>query len=352
MAKKKQHETKVDAIAFANGERYEASKVKLIKPKVPFNWEVEHHGRNIHVLNCSAPSVAKFEQWILLLSDVHIDNPSCQRHVLTRLLKQAVARRAAIFSNGDMLDLMQGFSDPRASKAALKVFRSALLSEHYFDSVIDSTADYLCSAECDYAGTNFITLGDGNHETGFQKRREVDCNAHLSRAIKSRCVSSVSAGGYHGYLRVKIKTGVNAFQYLTWTMKYHHGSGGGGLSGGTLDARRVFTYVNADLAVMGHNHASNQVGLATEVLSSAKGIYEIKQKFVEFCRIGTLKDEWHSNGWAVERGAGTGPAPICQKWVRLFIDYEYQNAERDEEGNMMKTRRTIPRINWEVTDAR
>jgi hypothetical protein len=38
--------------------------------------------------------------------------------------------------------------------------------------------------------------------------------------------------------------------------------------------------------------------------------------------------------------------------VRLFIDYEYQNAERDEEGNMMKTRRTIPRINWEVTDAR
>ena len=97
MAKKKQHETKVDAIAFANGERYEASKVKLIKPKVPFNWEVEHHGRNIHVLNCSAPSVAKFEQWILLLSDVHIDNPSCQRHVLTKLLKMAVERRAAIF---------------------------------------------------------------------------------------------------------------------------------------------------------------------------------------------------------------------------------------------------------------
>ena len=88
------------------------------------------------------------------------------------------------------------------------------------------------------------------------------------------------------------------------------------------------------------------------MLSSAKGIYEIKQKFVEFVRIGTLKDEWHANGWAVERGAGTGPAPICQKWVRLFIDYEYQNAERDEEGNMMKTRRTIPRINWEVTDAR
>jgi hypothetical protein len=74
--------------------------------------------------------------------------------VLSRLLKEAVARKAAIFSNGDMLDLMQGKGDPRSNKSALKVFRSALLSEHYFDSVIDSTADYLCSSECDYAGTN------------------------------------------------------------------------------------------------------------------------------------------------------------------------------------------------------
>ena len=99
MAKKKQQETKVDAIAFANGERYEPSKVKLIKPKVPFNWEVEHHGRNIHVLNCSAPSVAKFEQWILLLSDVHIDNPSCQKHVLSPLEKIAALRATASFNN-------------------------------------------------------------------------------------------------------------------------------------------------------------------------------------------------------------------------------------------------------------
>lgn len=351
MAKSKP-KIKVDAVAFANGERYEPSSVKLIKPQVPFNWELEHHGRNIHVMSCKAPSVPAFEQWILLLSDVHIDNPGCHKPTLTRLLKQAVARKAAIFSNGDFLDLMQGFGDPRANKAALKVFRSALLSEHYFDSVVDSTADYLCSSECDYAGTNFICLGEGNHESGFQKRREIDVNGHLARAIKSRCVSSVAAGGYHGYLRVKVQVGTSGFQNLIFTMKHHHGSGGGGLSGGTLDARRVFTYVNADLAVMGHNHASNTVGLATEILTSTNGQYQIKNRFVEFVRIGTLKDEWHSSGWAVERGAGTGPAPICQKWVRLFVDYEYEDKQKDEDGNTTRLRRSHPRINWEVTDAR
>jgi len=40
------------------------------------NWDVEHHGKNIHVVSVKRPKMKDFEQWILLLADNHHDNPS------------------------------------------------------------------------------------------------------------------------------------------------------------------------------------------------------------------------------------------------------------------------------------
>jgi len=55
------------------------------------NWDVEHHGKNIHVVSVKRPKMKDFEQWILLLADNHHDNPSvdavfavlpCHQHIL------------------------------------------------------------------------------------------------------------------------------------------------------------------------------------------------------------------------------------------------------------------------------
>lgn len=335
----KRNKKKIDVEAFVSGEIKRTT--KLIQPKKKIPFVVTHHGKNIHLIETSSPLMTKFEQNFLLLSDVHFDNPSCNRAILSKLLREAVEKNAVIISCGDFLDLMQGKGDPRADKATL---RSSLLSAAYFDRVIDETADYLCSDETNCAATHMAVLAEGNHESAWLKHRESDPTVHLARALKSRCNTQVEAGGYHGYIKLQVKIGTKGFQHTGLTIKYHHGSGGGGMSGGVLDARRMFTWVDADIIISGHNHASNLVGVQREVLSSQNGIFQIKQKYCEFIRIGTLKDEWHPSGWAVERGGY--PMPCVQKWLRVFGNYEQVFSKNENRT------RSAQRLNWEVTDAR
>jgi UDP-2,3-diacylglucosamine pyrophosphatase LpxH len=53
---------------------------------------------------------------VLLISDIHWDNPKCKRDLLKRHLDQAVEQGADILFNGDTFCLMQGAYDPRKSK--------------------------------------------------------------------------------------------------------------------------------------------------------------------------------------------------------------------------------------------
>jgi len=53
---------------------------------------------------------------VLLLSDIHWDNPKCDRVLLKRHLDQAMEMDARICMNGDTLCLMQGRADRRRGK--------------------------------------------------------------------------------------------------------------------------------------------------------------------------------------------------------------------------------------------
>ena len=106
---------------------------KRVKPPT---FKVTHHGRNIHIVNETAKT-HKWERWILVLSDVHFDSPSCDRVMLKRLLQTAVKRDAMIINNGDWYDLCQGRTDPRQDKSRL---RSNLAATAYFDECIDDTS--------------------------------------------------------------------------------------------------------------------------------------------------------------------------------------------------------------------
>ena len=52
----------------------------------------------------------------LLLSDIHWDNPKCNRKLLKRHLDEAKEGGHPILINGDLLDLMGGKKDRRAIK--------------------------------------------------------------------------------------------------------------------------------------------------------------------------------------------------------------------------------------------
>ncbi|NBW21525.1 MAG: hypothetical protein EBR82_77560 [Caulobacteraceae bacterium] len=55
-----------------------------------------------------------------LLSDLHWDNPHCDRELLKKHLDAAVKRDAGVFIFGDLFCAMQGKYDPRGNKEGIR----------------------------------------------------------------------------------------------------------------------------------------------------------------------------------------------------------------------------------------
>ena len=314
------------------GEILSTKPVRQKYPDRKRGWSVEHHGKNVHVVKIERPNTSNIEQWVLLLADNHVDNPAARNDVLERLLEEAVARDAVICCIGDQLDLMCGVGDKRGNKAML---RSSMLTDSYFDKVIEGAADIYAKA-----GTHIAMMAEGNHENSWRRHHEVCPTEHLVRAIKERSNSLVSAGGYGGWIKFRFALGNSK---LAYTIRYQHGTGSGASPAtmGMLDLRRMYSWIEgADTIVISHNHASNVAGIAREYLSSQNGQYRVEKRYCDFVRIGTLKDSWKSgaSGWEIEKGFG--PSPVRQKWLRLFIRWE-------PNGNGGSK----PALAWEVHDA-
>ena len=64
------------------------------------------HRLNDVVLRIEARARLDWQQWFLTASDVHLDNPHCDRGLLRAHLDEAVQRDAGILLLGDTLDLM------------------------------------------------------------------------------------------------------------------------------------------------------------------------------------------------------------------------------------------------------
>ena len=111
---------------------------------------IERISRNIHKV-----AVDK-SQLFLLLSDLHWDNPKCERDLLKRHLKQARERGAAIVINGDFFCLMMGKYDPRRSK-------KDILPEHNKANYIDAVVEDAVKWWTPYADM-ILLIGYGNHE--------------------------------------------------------------------------------------------------------------------------------------------------------------------------------------------
>jgi len=285
------------------------------------SWTFDERHRNIHRLSFPLANV-RAEQWVLLQSDVHWDNPHCDRALLEKHWKLARQRNAPILDNGDFFCAMQGKWDKRANKDDL---RNEHRSGDYLDALVRTAADALTPYK------DLLTLrGVGNHETGVLKKHETHLTERLVERLRMRG-SPAALGGYSGYIVFDVthdKTRRKAFK-----LYYHHGYGGGGpVTRGVIQTNRQAVYLaDADMVWTGHTHDTWQLPIARVKLNNENTKIEHTRQ-IHF-RTAGYKEEYVDGwgGWHIERGGP--PKPVGAAWLRFFMadcdtpDYELVEAK-------------------------
>lgn len=272
-------------------------------------WTVKHGSRN--VCDVEIPVVggaSKFEQWFLLRSDVHHDNPKSDRELEKRHLDEALARNAGIIDAGDLFCVMQGKYDKRSSKAALRPEHQV---DHYFDAVVSTAADFYTP----YA-KNIIVIGRGNHEQAVKKRHEIDLTERIVSILNDRTGSNIQCGGYTGWVRFQLRMSTQVATRVLW---YTHGAGGGGpVTKGTIKTnRRQVMIENADVILSGHIHEAWH--LETQRLKLNRSL-NVESRTTHHVQSATYKDDYGDGyeGWHVEREMP--PKPLGAWWMRFWWD--------------------------------
>lgn len=273
--------------------------------------EVVEHSRNIHQVLLEADQPETWEHWVLLASDRHHDNPKADWELERKHLEQVVARGASWVDVGDLFDAMGGKWDPRHSKGEVR--EEYAMAPDYLDAIVRDAAKFYAP----YA-QHLVVIGRGNHEQSILKRHEVDLIERLAAHMSQISGHRVYAGGYGGFVRFSVK--FHATEVSALTLRYFHGSGGGGMmSHGTLATRRMASWTDADVIVCGHTHDQWALRLQRETLETQKGRFYVRLRDQWHIRTPTYKQEWNDGygGWHVE--TGKPPKPTGATWMRLSL---------------------------------
>jgi UDP-2,3-diacylglucosamine pyrophosphatase LpxH len=252
----------------------------------------------------------------LLLSDIHVDNPKCDRDLLTRHLEQARKIGAPIMVFGDLFCAMQGKYDKRANKSALRPEHQV---NNYLDALIDTTADFF---EAYKDLICFIT--PGNHETAILGRHETDLTARLAEKL------GCERGTYSGWVlwRFEAETASQTGGGVrTIPMSYHHGYGGGGpVTKDVIQTSRKAVYLpDAKIVVSGHTH-DRWIFPISRIRLKENGEQVADEQL--HVKLGSYKDEYNpGEGWAVEKGMP--PKPLGGVW--LIFHYHAQDIHYSAE---------------------
>lgn len=293
-------------------------------------WAISEPARTVHHLDITLDRVGD-EQWVLCQSDVHWDNPHCDRALFEKHLSEAREKDAPILDNGDFFCCMGGKWDKRTSKADL---RPEHQTANYFDALIDTAT----SALAPYA--DLLTLrGRGNHETAVLKRHETDLSTRLVERLRAVGSPTVKLGGYSGFVVFRVTYGET--RKRPFKLFYHHGYGGGGaVTRGVIQTNRQAAFLaDADLVWTGHTHDSWQVPIARVRLNQDCTVIEHTQQ--DHIRTSGYKQEYGDGfgGWHIERGGP--PKPLGAKWivfrhlgrdkaaghVHTYVDYDIIEAK-------------------------
>ena len=257
------------------------------------------HSKNVHEL-----SLEGLEVRIAMLSDLHWDNPHCDRELLKRHLDYCIEENIPVIINGDMFCLMQGRGDNRRNKSDIRPEHNNAM---YLDSIVNTAVEWFMP----YA--HIIKLvGYGNHETAIIKWQETDILQRFVDNINFRAQSNMQIGGYGGWVVVRQVPNEGNTTSFSTKLKYFHGSGGGGtVTKGSINLTRALEiYEGFDVFSMGHIHENSSRNDVRDTLEkhSMTG-YCLKQKQIHLMLTGTYKEEYGdgSKGWHVERGAPIKP---------------------------------------------
>ena len=272
------------------------------------------HGRNIHEF--------KFvkEHLFLLLSDLHWDNPKCDRKLLKSHLDEAVRRDAKVILNGDTFCLMQGRYDGRSMKGDIRPEHN---TNTYADTIIKDAVKWFAPYK-----DNIAVIGYGNHETSVLRRAETDVLQRFVDLFNYTHDTSVQVGGYGGTLIFSAsREGSNTAS--SFKIKYFHGSGGGGVvTKGVIQNNRIATFAHGvDAVWQGHVHELyHHTDMVEVVQHSSRHGYSTTLKPYHHLRTSTYKEEYvdQFGGWHVERGAP--PKPLGGYWMQLNLVREYSDG--------------------------
>jgi hypothetical protein len=256
---------------------------------------------NVHVFKTEQNLIK-----ILLLSDLHWDNPKCNRALLKNHMDQAVAGGHDILINGDMFCAMQGKYDGRKNKSDIRPEHN---DGNYLDLLVNTAVDWF-----EPYAHNIKVIGYGNHETSILKHTETDLIDRFVTLLNYRCKSQIQVGGYGGWILYQFYQ--NKKFRTTYKIKYFHGSGGGGpVTKGAINFNRMQTQIEgADAIWLGHVHESTEITYTVERINQN---HVVQLRDILMIRTPTYKEEYNEgkSGWHIERGAP--PKPLGGRWLQL-----------------------------------
>ena len=276
--------------------------------------KIVRHGSNVHELQIEGK-----ETKIAMLSDLHWDNPKCDRDLLKKHLDYCKEHNIPVMVNGDFFCLMQGRGDNRRNKSDIRPEHN---NAKYLDSIVTTAVEWFEP----YADI-LTVIGYGNHETGIIKWQETDILQRFVDLLNLKCKSNVQTGGYGGWFIVKIMDKTKIF---STKIKYFHGTGGGGVvTKGALNLTRALEmYEGCDVYTMGHIHENSARNDVRDTLShnAYKGYY-VSHKPIHLMTTGTYKEEYQegAKGFHVERGAPI--KPIGGRFLTIKVERDRTNKD-------------------------
>lgn len=267
-------------------------------------FEVQQRNRHVIQVKLGGRLSSRWEQWVLLRSDAHHDNKLTNHALEKTHLEEALARDAIILDCGDLHCAMNGKWDRRANPETTA--RPEYCEGRYLDCLVKYAEEFY-GPYC----KNWVLMGHGNHETAILKAHETDLTLRTVERIRTKHdAPHLCASGYSGWVVFQTERGISFRVY------FHHGAGGGGMmSHGTLDARRIASYTpDANVIWNGHSHDQWILHLARNRIS--KGL-ETYHDSLHVVRTPGYKQEAIYEHWAVERGHP--PKPNGAVWMRLFV---------------------------------
>ena len=280
------------------------------------------HTRNIHEVTCQSG------QEFLLISDLHWDNPHCDRGLLKNHLDEAVKRNAAIILNGDTYCCMGGKYDRRADKSLIRPEHN---TDRYFDAIVDTSVEWFAP----YA-KNILLIGYGNHETAIIKHGETDLLQRFASTLNYATGSAVQVGGYGGTIDIRVLH--DTIRGVNFVVHYFHGhSGGGAVSRGVIHDQRLLAGTEGyDLTWMGHVHELYyHQNMIHRYDRSTKTLI---QKPIHQLRTATYKEEWDGGYMGFHTERGRGPKPLGGYWMKLETS---RNSSKDNKGPELQLHATF-----------